>query len=83
MAILIVKVKRGSVGKESTCNVWDLGSITRLGRSPREEKGYPPQLQYYVLGSSMEYIVHGVAKSQTQQSDFRFLIQFSSVAKCT
>ena len=33
-----------SVGKESTCSVGDLGSILRLGRSPREGKGYP--LQY-------------------------------------
>ena len=33
-----------SVGKESACNVGDLGSIPGLGRSPREGKGYP--LQY-------------------------------------
>ena len=30
-----------SAGKESTCNVGDLGSIPGLGRSPEEEKGYP------------------------------------------
>ena len=34
----------GSAGKESACNVGDLGSIPGLGRSPEEEKGYP--LQY-------------------------------------
>ena len=28
-------------GKESTCNVGDLGSIPGLGRSPGEGKGYP------------------------------------------
>ena len=28
----------GSAGKESTCNVGDLGSIPGLGRSPREGK---------------------------------------------
>ena len=33
-----------SAGKESTCNVQDLGLIPGLGRSPREGKGYP--LQY-------------------------------------
>ena len=33
-----------SAGKESTCNVGDLGSASRLGRSPGEGKGYP--LQY-------------------------------------
>ena len=34
----------GSANKESTCNVRDLGSIPRLGRSPGDGKGYP--LQY-------------------------------------
>ena len=37
-----------SVGKESACNVGDLGSIPGLGRSPGEGKGYP--LQYSGLG---------------------------------
>ena len=31
----------GSAGKESSCNVGDLGLIPRLGRSPGEGKGYP------------------------------------------
>ena len=35
----------GSAGKESACNVGDLGSIPGLGRFPGEEKGYP--LQYF------------------------------------
>jgi len=30
----------GSAGKESSCNVEDLGSISGLGRSPGEGKGY-------------------------------------------
>ena len=30
----------GSAGKESACNVGDLGSIPGLGRSPGEGKGY-------------------------------------------
>ena len=46
----------------------DLGSIPGLERSPREGKGYP--LQYPGLENSMNCIVHGVAKSQTQLSDF-------------
>ena len=50
-----------SVGKESTCNAGDLGSILGLGRSPDEGIGYP--LQYSGLGNSMDCIVHGVAKS--------------------
>ena len=53
----------GSAGKESACNAGDLGLIPRLGRSPGERKGYPPQ--YSGLENSMEYIVHGVAKSRT------------------
>ena len=32
----------GSAGKESICNVGDLGSITGLGRAP-DRKGYPLQ----------------------------------------
>ena len=31
----------GSDGKESTCNVGDLGLIPGLGRYPGEGKGYP------------------------------------------
>jgi len=41
----------GSAGKESACNVGDLGSIPGLGRSPGEGKGYP--LQYSGLENSM------------------------------
>ena len=60
----------GSVGKESTCNMGDLGSVPGFGRYPGERKGYP--LQYSDLENSMDCIVHGVAKSQTQLSDFHF-----------
>ena len=60
----------GSAGKESACNAGDLDSITGLGRSPGERKGYP--LQYSGLENSMDYTVHGVAKSRTQLSDFHF-----------
>ena len=60
----------GSSGKESTCNAGDLGLTPGFGRSPGEGKGYP--LQYSGLENSMDCIVHGVAKSQTQLSDFHF-----------
>ena len=33
----------GSAGKESACDVGDLGLIPGLGRSPGERKGYPLQ----------------------------------------
>ena len=38
-----------SVGKESTCNVGDLGSIPSLGRSPGEGIGYPLQYSWASL----------------------------------
>ena len=60
----------GSAGKESVCKARDLGSIPRLGRSPKEGKGYP--LQCSGLEDFMDCIVHGVAKSRTQLSDFTF-----------
>ena len=53
----------GSAGRESACNVGDLGSIPGLGRPPGEGKGY--LLQYSGLENSMDCIVHRVAKSQT------------------
>ena len=59
----------GSVGKESACKAGDVG-IPGLERSPGEGKGY--SLQYSGLENSMDYTVHGVAKSQTQLSDFHF-----------
>ena len=31
----------GSSGKESACNVGDLGSVPELGRSPGEVNSYP------------------------------------------
>ena len=58
----------GSAGKESACNEADLGSIPGFRRSPGEGKGYP--LQYSGLENSIDYIVHGVTKSQTQLSGF-------------
>ena len=39
----------------------DLGSVPGLGRSPGKGKDYP--LQYSCLENSMDYIVHGVTKS--------------------
>ena len=69
----------GSAGKESACNAGDLGSIPRLGRFPRERKGYP--LQYSGLENSMDCTVHGVAKSWTQLSDFHFNFLFDAGAE--
>ena len=54
----------GSAGKKSVCTAGDLGLIPRLGRSPGEGNSY--SLQYSGLENSMNYIVDGVTKSQTQ-----------------
>ena len=60
----------GSTGKESACNIGDMGSIPGLGRSLGEGKDYP--LQYSGLENSMDCIVHGVAKNQTRLRDSHF-----------
>ena len=43
----------------------DLGSVPGLVRSPGEGKGY--LLQYSRLKNSMDFIVHGVAESDTTE----------------
>ena len=48
----------------------DLGLLPGLGRSPGVGKGYP--LLYSGLENSMDCIVHGVAESRAQLSDFHF-----------
>ena len=60
----------GSAGKESTCNVGDLGLIPGLGRSPREGKGYPLQYSCQEISMDWLYSPYGVAKSQTWLSNF-------------
>ena len=65
----------GSEVKASACNAGDLGSTPGLGRSPGEGNGNP--LQYSCLENPMDRgawraTVHGVAKSQTQLSNFTF-----------
>ena len=62
----------GSAGKESACNVGDLGSIPGLGRSPGERNGYP--LQYSGLKNSTDCIVHEITENQTQLSDSHFTV---------
>ena len=66
------------VVKNAPANAGDIRgtvSIPGLGRSPGEGKGYP--LQTSGLGEFHGlYIVHGVAKSRTQLSDFHFHVHF-------
>ena len=65
----------GSDGKESVCNVGDLGSIPGLGRSPGGENGKP--LLYSCPENSMDRgvgqaAVHGISKSRTRLCGFHF-----------
>jgi len=66
-----------SPGKESVCNVGDLGLIPGLGRSPEKGKGYP--LQYSGLEYYMDCTAHGVAKSWTQLRNFHFIFLGSNI----
>ena len=68
VAVLYKASLVAQLGKESASSAGDLGSISGLGRSPGEGKGYP--LQYSGLENSMDCIVHGVAKSRTRLNDF-------------
>ena len=69
---VLVRDGAALVGKESACNVGDLGSIPGLGRSPGGGHGNP--FQYSCLENPMDRgawraTVHGVAKSRTRLSD--------------
>ena len=66
----------GSAGKESACNVGDLGSVLGLGRSPGEGKGC--LLQYSGLENSMDCIVYGVAKSSNTTECLSLTLAFAA-----
>ena len=55
----------GLAGKESTCNVGDLGLIPALGRFSGEGKCY--QLQNSGLENTMDCIVHGITELDTTE----------------
>ena len=59
----------GLAGKESACNVGDLGSIPGLGRSPGGQHGNPLQcscLENPMDRGAWQATVHGATKSQIQ-----------------
>ena len=77
MVLIMNDFPSGSDGKASAYDAGDPGSIPGWGTSPEEGNGNP--LQYSCLenpmdGGSWWAIVHGVAKSWTQLSDFPSLI---------
>ena len=57
--------------KNPPANARDLGSIPGLEGSLGEGKGY--LFQYSGLENSMDYIIHGVTKSETPLSHFHFI----------
>ena len=78
--IALYGIPCGSAGKESSCNVGDLGLIPGLGRSPEEGNGYP--LQYSGLENFLDCIVCGVTKSRTQLNDFHIALYLHLVIMC-
>ena len=73
----------GSHGKESTCNVGDLGLIPGLGRSLGEGNSY--LLQYFGLENSMDRgacqgTAHGIAKRHIQVT---FTFTYGSAQHCS
>ena len=71
--MLFLDFSGGSVVKNPPANARDAGLIPGPGQSPGG--GYGNPLQYPCLENSMDKgawqaIVHGVAKSQTQLSDY-------------
>ena len=65
--------------KNLPANVGNLGSIPGWERSPGKGKGYP--LQYSGLEKSMDCIVHGVTKSQTEQLSLLLSLHCHSLLK--
>ena len=66
----------GSDGKESTCNVEDLGSIPGLGRSPGEGKATHSSILAWRIPmdrGAWWATVYAVTKSQTQLSTAQLL----------
>ena len=67
--VLIIYFPGGSAGKESTCNVGDLGLIPGLGRSPREGKATHSS----ILALRIPWTASSMgSKSWTRLSDLHF-----------
>ena len=77
---VVIRCPNGSDGKASACNDGDPGLIPGSGRSPGEGNGNP--LHHSCLENPMDGEVHGVAKSQTQLSNFTFTLLNGSDEIC-
>ena len=74
----------GSDGKETACNVGDLGLIPGSGISPGEGNDNPlqyPCLENPMVRGTWQSTVHGIAKSQTWLSNFIITIYIIQVTK--
>ena len=67
MLKLVQGIPGGSDGKESACNVGDLGSIPGSGRSPGEGNGNP--LQYSCLENPMDRVAWGLQSMGCKDSN--------------
>ena len=67
----------GYSGKESACNVGDLGLIPGLRRSPGEGKGYP--LQYSGLENSMDYVYSPWGCKESDRTEWLSLSLWASL----
>ena len=70
----IMSFLNGAVVKNPLANAGDMDSIPGSGRSPGEVNGNPLQYSYPENPMDGGATVHGVAKSQTQLSDFTFYL---------
>ena len=79
---VVRSVPGSSDGKESTCNVGDLGLIPGSGKCPGEENGNPLQccLENFMDRGVWLTTVHGAAKSQTRLRDSHFHFYFCGVS---
>ena len=67
----------GYSGKESACNVGDLGLIPGLRRTPGEGKGYP--LQYSGLENSMDYVYSPWGCKESDRTEWLSLSLWASL----
>ena len=68
----------GSVGKESACNVGDLGSIPGLGRFPwRRERLHPPV--FWPGESHGERSLAGYTQSMRSKSDMTLVTEHTHI----
>ena len=73
----------GSAGKESTCNVGDLGSIPGLGRFPGEGIGYPLQYSWASLVAQLVKNPPAMWETWAQSLGWEDPLEEGMVAHCS